>query len=220
MFLDFRLESELRDAKKIIDLTVKSVIDTGADLSESGNYETSKEFMGVLKDLIKLDRMIVEESAFAHDFTTEIRTKGDVEAVETILKKFSDLNAKDSRIKWKNVTEIKEYTEITWECGPGYGNKFAYPVIEEDEEAEEEDGIVMQSRDSLICPISQGLLKDPVRNSTCKHSYSKSMILELFRNAQTIQCPVSGCPSTVTRRELLTDENLERKLKRAENRIF
>ena len=219
---EFNLETELRDLKKIIDTTVKCSIDIGADLSESGDYEGSQEFMKVLKDLARLDRIIIKESAIAHDFTMRTVRTNEEAAGERILESLKALNGRGlvglGGIKWKDVAEVKEYNELTWETGPGFGNKQSYPILKEDVE---DDQIVMQSRDSLMCPISQGLLKDPVRNTTCNHSYSKAMIESLFHaSQQAISCPVSGCRNTVMKRNLVSDEKLEKKLKRTEIRIF
>lgn len=195
-------------------------MDLGADLSEMGNYEESQEFMQVLKDLVRLEKMANEASSLSSDFMKRLRSndEGCRDYLNYVREQLEE--AKEMAIKWKNVEEIMEYNELTWECGPGYKNRQAYPTIEEEEE--EDEGLVMQTRDSLICPISQGLLKDPVRNVTCNHSYSKAMIEGLFnsRTHTTISCPVPGCRGTVTRGNLVVDEKLEKKLKRVSKRIF
>ena len=125
----------------------------------------------------------------------------------------------DSVIKWSDNSAMKEYNEITWECGPGYGNRQGYPLIANDDGREDE--FMIQVRDSLICPISQGQIKDPVKNPACHHSYSKEMIERLFMGGQqNIACPVSGCRGAVQKRSLVRDENLERKISKIDSRIF
>lgn len=206
----------------MIDSTIKSVIDTGADLAESGEYEESQEFVGVLKEFLKMDQQINKEMMKTEEFGRSLR-----EEITVASRDFEEFKAiKEDRhvsIKWSDNSAMKEYNEITWECGPGYGNRQGYPLIANDD-GREEDEFVVQVRDSLICPISQGQIKDPVRNPACRHSYSKDMIERLFSQSingqQTISCPVSGCRGVVQRRNLVRDENLERKLFKIESRIF
>lgn len=207
----------------MIDNTIKSVIDTGADLAESGEYEESQEFVGVLKDFLKMGHVIDKEMIKAEDFSRSLRDDGII--ATSYFEEFKAIKEgnRDVSIKWSDNSAMKDYNEITWECGPGYGNRQAYPLIVNDD-GRDDDEFVVQVRDSLICPISQGQMKDPVRNPACRHSYSKEMIERLFSQSvsgsQAISCPVSGCRGVVQRRNLVRDENLERKIFIIESRIF
>ena len=200
--------------------SVKSVIETGADLAESGNYEESQEFMGLLKDLLKMEQRVGKEIVKAEQFGRAVAGDG----IEVAGRVFEEMKAltegrADTMIKWSDNSAMKEYNEITWESGPGFGNRQGYPLIVNDDGREDE--FVMQMRDSMICPISQGQMREPVKNHACGHAYSKEMIERMFYNGQqTISCPVSGCSSAVQKRNLVKDENLERKLAKLESRIF
>lgn len=221
--LAFRIETQLRDLRSMIDSTIKSVIDTGADLAESGEYEESQEFVGVLKDFLKMDQVIGKEMIKADEFNRSLRDNEDVATRD--FEEFMAIKEgnREVSIKWSDNSVMKEYNEITWECGPGYGNRQTYPLIANDD-GRDDDEFVVQVRDSLICPISQGQMKDPVKNPACRHSYSKEMIERLFSQSvsgsQAISCPVSGCRGVVQRRNLERDENLERKISKIESRIF
>jgi SUMO ligase MMS21 Smc5/6 complex component len=204
---------------------IKSVIETGADLAESGNYEESQEFMNnVLKEFLRLDQRVKKEVVKSDQFERSVIMAAADSGASRILDELKQLNETDLRtsesINWRDSSAMKEYNEITWECGPGYGNRQGYPIIENDNGVTD-DEFVMQSRDSLICPISQCIMKEPVKNIACNHSYSKDMIERLFNSgSHAIACPVSGCRGTVQRRNLVKDENLERKLSKTESRIF
>jgi hypothetical protein len=211
----------LRDLQAMISNSLKAVIDTGADLAESGEYEESQEFGGILKELLKMDQRISMELARSEEFGRSLMMREGHEEASRDLEEFKALkDSEDNSIKWSENSLMKEYNEITWECGPGYGNRQGYPLIVNEDGGEEEEFSV-QVRDSLICPISQGQMKEPVKNSTCNHSYSKEMIERLFIGGQqTISCPVSGCRGVVQKRNLERDENLERKISKIEMRIF
>lgn len=206
--------------KKIIDKSITSILQTGADLAESGNYEETQEFAQVLKGFLRLDGKVKKDTEICEEFGRKLRNEGGIEEAQ----RFVDVNGEASvaalTFKWSAVPEMKEYNELTWECGPGFGNRQGYPAIE-NETGVNDDDLVMQSRDSLMCPISQGLLRDPVKNPTCGHSYSREMIERLFGNHQSaIPCPVSGCASSVLKRNLMKNEAIERKLERVSERIF
>lgn len=196
-------------------------MDTGADLAESGNYDESQKLAGVLKEFLIMEQRIGKEIAKADQFGRSIMTREGNEEASRDLEEFKALKGglNDSVIKWSDNSIMKEYNEITWECGPGYGNRQGYPLLANDDGREDE--LMIQVRDSLICPISQGLIKDPVKNPACQHSYSKEMIERLFMGSHyNIACPVSGCREEVHRRRLVRDDNLERKISKIESRIF
>ena len=212
----FKFENELKEMRKIIDKSIVSILQTGADLSESGNYTESQEFAQVLKGFLHLDDRIKKDAALCEEFEKKLRSVGGIEEAREILTESTPI----TRMKWPSVPEMKEYNELTWECGPGFGNRQGYPSFENDSGIQDDD-LVMQSRDSLMCPISQGLLREPVKNPPCGHTFSKEMIERLFGIQQAaIACPVSGCRASVLKRNLVKDEKLERKLERVSERIF
>lgn len=216
---EFKFENELKEMKKLIDKSIAAILQTGADLAESGNYPETQEFAQVLKGFLRLDGKVKKDAEMGEEFGRKLRNEGGIEEAQ----RFVDANGEASAavpLKWSAVPEMTEYNELTWECGPGFGNRQGYPAIENDTGVNDDD-LVMQSRDSLMCPISQGLLRDPVKNPTCGHSFSRAMIERLFGHQQAaIQCPVSGCASSVIKRNLVKNEAIERKLERVSERIF
>lgn len=220
-FSTFKFENELKEMKKLIDQSITSLLQTGPDLSESGNYTESQELLETLKGFIRLDNKIKMDRAINEEFGRKLRNN-DLEAAETFIETTLDtLSSSQSSVpvKWTSVPEVKEYIESIWEIGPGYGNRQGYPVIENDPGIQDDD-IVMQSRDSLMCPISQCLLKEPLKNPVCGHTFSKAMIEGLFSHRASIECPVSGCRNVLNRDRLIKDIKLERKLEKLSDRIF
>lgn len=55
---------------------------------------------------------------------------------------------------------------------------------------------------SVLCPLTQQLLVDPVKNTHCLHVYSKQAILSYILNIQ--RCPVSGCNRPVSAHSLVS----------------
>jgi hypothetical protein len=168
----------------------------------------------VLKGLVKLRNDFGPELQMLNNWTGG----EDEDELVRKLDAFKAVSELNPSTNWSKESVMKEYNELTWECGPGYNNKTPYPAIDN-----ENDGFTMQSRDSLICPISQCVLVDPVINqSGCKHSYSKASIEQVFMHSGngSISCPVSGCRSTLSRRGLVSNDALKLKLKRMEERVF
>jgi len=65
----------------------------------------------------------------------------------------------------------------------------------------------VQSENSKTCPLTLDVLKDPVRNSYCGHTFSRFAIEEYIRNTprrKEALCPVAGC------KEIVRVESLER----------
>lgn len=75
---------------------------------------------------------------------------------------------------------------------------------------------------SEICPISQTRFEDPVKNKVCGHSYSKKSIMDLLSknnsNRKPTRCPVIGCSKNVESKNLESNKELIRYLKRTERR--
>lgn len=51
------------------------------------------------------------------------------------------------------------------------------------------------SKQTLKCPLTTGLLEDPVKNSFCGHVYSRAAVMEYIRSHKR-RCPVAGCHNT------------------------
>lgn len=93
----------------------------------------------------------------------------------------------------------------------------------EDTEIQVQENAIQNPTQSLRCPFTNGALKNPVKNSECKHVYSLEGVLSFFaQNAQakipsqspsldiipanwSARCPVAGCNSKIRRNQLKKD---------------
>lgn len=92
-----------------------------------------------------------------------------------------------------------------------------------DEDSEEEIAIVKETV-SFMCPLSTELLVKPVKNPSCGHFYSEAAVNGYIANfkkqrkrkkdKETIDCPVPGCPSSITETSLEKDIAMERALQK------
>jgi len=68
----------------------------------------------------------------------------------------------------------------------------------------------------VTCPILQGIMTKPVTSKICKHSFDKSSVMELIKQApsKVLKCPISGCGKSFKASDLEDNSTLERKLKK------
>ena len=90
-----------------------------------------------------------------------------------------------------------------------------------------------QVQRSLVCPLTQKELENPVKNTACGHVYSKEgkdNILFIYtflklcfaavlahvrsRPSGRAKCPVGGCPEMILEQYLVADKEAERALRR------
>ncbi|CAI5725520.1 unnamed protein product [Peronospora effusa] len=64
-----------------------------------------------------------------------------------------------------------------------------------------------ESTRSTICPVTQGVMEDPLRNPSCGHTYSKKGIQAHLRRNK--KCPVAGCPQKLSFKGLERDVEME-----------
>ena len=58
-------------------------------------------------------------------------------------------------------------------------------------------------------PALRELLKDPFKNRSCGHVFSKAEIFAAIGRRGAIPCPVSGCSKTVTKESLIRAQEAE-----------
>lgn len=124
-------------------------------------------------------------------------------------------------VAWKREKEFVEFCESCWELGEGRGNAQPMPSIQNDRNVQDDDGLEISSRVSLICPITHQQLVQPMKNPRCGHVYSMNAIQALQgRGGYNIECPVAGCGSVVVMNSLTPDRKCEELLRRLDLRLF
>lgn len=61
---------------------------------------------------------------------------------------------------------------------------------------DDDDLIIDKANISIRCPITFGKFQEPYSSKKCPHTFEKTAILSMIRNARprgSVQCPVSGC---------------------------
>ena len=97
---------------------------------------------------------------------------------------------------------------------PGPSSSSSAPTTDREEQLQQEldaEGVVVAgATESLICPITQSRMNNPVLNIKCGHSYDRSAILEHIRRSTqlAVKCPVAGCPAFVKQNVLKTNKKL------------
>jgi hypothetical protein len=74
-----------------------------------------------------------------------------------------------------------------------YGAAAAVGGFESDEGDEDDDIAVAREVVSLICPLTQSVMREPYSNRRCKHTFEKEAIQHHLRVSGTAQCPQTGC---------------------------
>jgi hypothetical protein len=87
-----------------------------------------------------------------------------------------------------------------------------------DDDDDDDDDVELEREEvNVKCPITQTYLVRPMRNNACSHVYSEGAILALLNGGHgRAKCPQIGCVHFVTPSQLVRDEILERRVRRAE----
>jgi len=130
------------------------------------------------------------------------------------------------QIRWTIHPTCCEFRERVWEVRHAGEDTVAACVAGADADAEEDqdqedrekgesgDIVVSAVRQTLVCPLTQKTLEQPVTNPTCGHTYSRDAVRALARSAATIPCPLHGCSSSVTLAQLRPNDALARRIAR------
>uniref|UniRef100_S4RNH8 E3 SUMO-protein ligase NSE2 n=1 Tax=Petromyzon marinus TaxID=7757 RepID=S4RNH8_PETMA len=69
----------------------------------------------------------------------------------------------------------------------------------------QEDVVFSQAQQTLTCPLTTVLMRRPMRNKKCQHSYEESAIMEFIhkqrQKKRPIKCPVVGCDNVDIHKE-------------------
>ncbi|KAL9094885.1 MAG: hypothetical protein Q9165_002834 [Trypethelium subeluteriae] len=95
---------------------------------------------------------------------------------------------------------------------------------EGDSDSDSSDIAIARERISTKCPLTLREFEDPVTSTHCPHSFERSAILSLIkdardqsgssRGARVVQCPVGGCAQMLTERDLRKDPTMVRRIQR------
>ncbi|ORX40176.1 hypothetical protein BD324DRAFT_616669 [Kockovaella imperatae] len=152
--------------------------------------------------------------------------------------------AKTARAKFKESEDYQSFRALIWEINHEEGGPpITFYLPKEDGDESDEDFEMGSMVQTYRCPITLLPFKEavtrfvvtwhcsyrrstlsPPLSVTCKHSFSRQAILEMFDQqraraaASTINCPVSGCKEKLARHDLKDDPRLQKLCDAAEKR--
>ncbi|SAM58573.1 related to MMS21-SUMO ligase and component of the SMC5-SMC6 complex [Ustilago bromivora] len=145
---------------------------------------------------------------------------------DEVQKKLDAYNKQTSRKKYAKNTDYHNFKNVVWvarEEGAMPPVRDLIPAEEGDDQGSDDDLEIGGVSQNFRCPLTTNLLEDPLTNTNCTHSYSRSAIME-YVAAGNNRCPASSCTATVTQRTLKQDPALSRKVaafkRREEERII
>lgn len=75
------------------------------------------------------------------------------------------------------------------------------------------------SEESVICPLTQQQMVEPVRSKQCHHSYERMAILQHLKSRnKRVRCPIAGCSHYVVEGDLEANHNLAFRIKRLQRK--
>lgn len=147
------------------------------------------------------------------------------EDVQTALDAY---NKQTSRKKYAKNTDYHNFKNIVWVAK----EEGAMPTVsdlipaEPGDEVNDDDDDEIQTGGAVInfrCPLTTNILEDPLSNTGCTHSYSRSAIEEYVARGNN-RCPASSCMAVVGPRTLKQDPALVKKVaafkRREEERLI
>ncbi|KAJ3504863.1 hypothetical protein NMY22_g17778 [Coprinellus aureogranulatus] len=180
--------------------------------------DISAEFQSSHRTLEELHQKIVvndEEVADLKLHYTEGYTKRNEEYAK-----------KTTRQKYAKVPEYIDFKSAVWNAmHPDTPMPPLTNLIEKEagDESDSDDELEMggQTQD-YKCPITLGLLKDPLTATGCKHSFSAEAIRETFAGkgkGALIPCPAAGCRQRISYEMCKPNAQLAKRVKAYERRI-
>ncbi|KAK8797116.1 hypothetical protein WA158_004326 [Blastocystis sp. Blastoise] len=179
---------------------IRYLIDTVNNISKSIlKYDKKSDLLDSLEssvlEIAKIDRQ------------TSFQMKADRE-VKSI---YSESNEKE--IHYKDLVENEVNSQIPENFD--YKNSIIYKEfskLRKPNVTQMDDELMIledNSTKSMLCPITKEIMVQPLKNTTCGHTYSKEGILALLGRNGAVPCPVAACKSVVTKQTLVPDEEME-----------
>lgn len=197
---------ELKDVAQIIESEF-----TPDQYEYNNSQEKIKEIDNIARDLVNLKRKIDMQNEALSKFKTVSQIDSDPERqfrtfVQNASKRFGPLEN-------EKIMTDKTYQSIYETIRRVHHPNEKMPWMEDDDLIVTNTGEV-----SLECSITMTTFVDPVKGP-CGHTYSKEGILGLLRNSsRRIKCPVAGCNSQLSEKDLEPDYQMRVLLERHQKR--
>ncbi|KAJ1887769.1 hypothetical protein LPJ66_008939 [Kickxella alabastrina] len=211
------IRSDLSSVSELLDQAIRSCTVTALDLTETDAADKVSELDLTLRRLldtqhmVKLEQELVGQAAHAADL--ESAAPRYTRAWE---KERSAYSEKPNAEKYATSALYREFKQQVWDLkhdGEPMPRLFHAGGGGEEGESDE-DLVISGAKLTYKCPVSQSWLIDPMTSKLCGHSFSKDAILAYVRSQRSgsAKCPVGGCASIISPRDLFSDAVLERKV--------
>ncbi|CAJ0768950.1 2334_t:CDS:2 [Entrophospora sp. SA101] len=192
-------EHTLRDCDELLNFIARGYVyatESAVDLEEGGSEDETK---------LKIEKESIEKIIVKCDSGQEIDL---LDSHEEEIKRLNIIfDNKSEKEKYFQNEHYNEFRQKVWDV-----NHQDEPMPPLDADADD-DVVVGRQKESLKCPITTLLYEEPVTSNVCKHTFSKSAILQLIsRNKDVVCCPIPGCDKQIMTHNLQPNKRMERKV--------
>ncbi|XP_046864448.1 E3 SUMO-protein ligase NSE2-like [Xenia sp. Carnegie-2017] len=216
--------AKLSKIQEYLDLGYSTTLDVALDVEESNFTGEASPHVEKLKEITMLYTGMEQELkrylkaseltkiAFKKDY--EKLTDGSVPDIEEIFKKKLEETEPDVE-DLNEHAQLKEFVKQIW-----YVHHNGEPLPSDAVENDDADIIVAQaSEESVICPLTQQQMVEPVRSKQCHHNYERMAILQHLKSRnKRVRCPIAGCSHYVVEGDLEANHNLAFRIKRLQRK--
>ena len=196
----------------------QTILNCSESIPNWKDYETQQESLELITLLEKAQKELLEFQ--------EIRVEllSDIELLSTALKSnklpagnenyytFLGKLKEDAHINYKNET-IKDKRVSIQQDDITTSIKNARKGIEDDDiMAIGGTQTQLTNKQMYRCPLTLQTMIEPMRNTVCRHRYSKQGIMQLLKNNREITCPVAACGRKVTIETLIMDDDFKQEI--------
>ncbi|EEB06723.1 Smc5-6 complex non-SMC subunit 2 [Schizosaccharomyces japonicus yFS275] len=208
--------------------TVDQIIKAAALAAELDDQESLSKLDEAIKELlVKKEHLSIHKKAIqyvAKETSTVLRTQQELNVVslyeEFIREREKTFEEKTEFEKFGSLGEYIEFRKTIWREQHLDGAEFPSmhtffrDAGQADEENDSDDDLVVSAATMNVrCPLTLQPIEHPMLSKKCQHFYEKEAILSLMGNGCI--CPVVGCNVKLKRKDLVEDELLERRIRRA-----
>ncbi|XP_032815134.1 E3 SUMO-protein ligase NSE2 [Petromyzon marinus] len=191
--------ASLRETRGLVDHGVERAVALALDMAKlSGDGAVIEQIQDTLCQLITVDKHLNSFLSAVNDAKQqhEQATSDPVEDLSKLLA--ARMETTDSTFEprqdqrflnfQRHITDIQQQVE-----GNGAEGEM------------QEDVVFSQAQQTLTCPLTTVLMRRPMRNKKCQHSYEESAIMEFIhkqrQKKRPIKCPVVGCDNVDIHKE-------------------
>ncbi|XP_028406066.1 E3 SUMO-protein ligase NSE2-like [Dendronephthya gigantea] len=217
---------KLSRMQEYLDVGYSTTLEIALDIEECNESGKTTAEIEQLKDItleyVKMEKELKQWLQAAETTKTAFQEEhrnakaGNVPSIEEIF--MNKLNETEENSMNESIQEhpnIKEFVKQVWNV-----HHSGQPLPTDQNATIDSDIMIAQaSEESVICPLTQKQMVEPVRSKKCHHSFEKAAILHHIRVRQNrVRCPVGGCAHYVTEADIEPNSSLAFRIKRLQRK--